>query len=242
MAKRSTATRLSSAVSEPPAQRPLPLRQRRAEGKLLLASGSLVKTLWFRDGRVLFAASSHRGDSLWAFLLRERMVHLDVLREVAFERASRNRPYGALLLERGLLAPKALHQTIQHQIEHIVRSVFALESATVDLLLGPTHETQAIQIALPLPRLVLDGCRHGAAASSWRTRLGGGEIVLLADTTSELLIDLAVDADELALLRLADGSRTLADICTEGPFEPDENGRVLYALASLGLLRRAAPD
>lgn len=257
MPKRSASAQLASASDPSPALRPLPLRDRfrstlerdsvveilshlhrhRAEGTLTLTtSDGVVKCLWARDGHALFATSSHRGDSLWAFLLRERMMPLDLLREVAFERANTNRRYGALLLERGLISPRVLHQTIQRQLEQIIRSFFDVEAGAVDLVLGPIHQIQPIQVALELPRLILDGSRRGPAAASWRERLGGADAVLSAETTPERLIDLGIDENELALLHLVDGKRPVAEVCAKGPFEPDENGRLLYALASLGLL------
>lgn len=257
MPNRTASVQLAPKPGESTVLRPLPLRERhrtslerdpvveilghlhrhRAEGSLTITSNDVVKCLWVRDGHALFATSSHRGDSLWAFLLRERMMPLDLLREVASERANTNRRYGALLLERGLISPRMLHQTIQRQLEHIIRSLFELDAGSVELVLGPAREIQPIQVALELPRLVLDGSRRGPAAGSWQERLGGPDAVLEAKTTPERLIDLGIDEEELALLRLNDGRRPIAEICAQGPFEREENGRLLYALASLGLLR-----
>lgn len=262
MPRRSAAAPSPPPSETPPILRPLAFRDRhrtslesdclveilsqlynhRSEGVLTISADDTVRSLWIRDGRVVFATSSHRGDSLWAFLLRERIMPLDLLREVAFERANTTRPYGALLLERGLISPRRLHEAIKQQLEQVARALFEMSSGAVELVIGPARQYHSIHIDLPLPRLILDGCRHGEGVRRWPERLGGVSSVLLADVTPERLIDLAIDVDELALAKLADGTRTVAEICAEGPHEPDENGRIVYSLACLGLLKPASSD
>jgi hypothetical protein len=51
-----------------------------------------------------------------------------------------------------------------------------------------------------------------------------------------------MDEEELKLLRLVDGKRTLYDVCTSGPFTPAENARLIYAFHVLRLVRRRVAD
>jgi hypothetical protein len=55
----------------------------------------------------------------------------------------------------------------------------------------------------------------------------------------EDVVEIGLDAEEYRLLTLIDGTRTLYDLCTEGPLGPHDNARLLWAFRVLELVRPA---
>ena len=70
-------------------------------------------------------------------------------------------------------------------------------------------------------------------------RLGSKSTVFRAVYDAEDLIELALEKDEYALLRLIDGQRRFYDICNTGPFSMSENARLIYAFRLLGLVEQS---
>jgi hypothetical protein len=103
----------------------LGLTLRSGELSLTVVSGGAAqaKTVWLRDGQVVFAASSDPSDHLGAVLWRSGLVPLDTLERLS-PQVRPERPLGQVLVDEGLLTPAALYDALVVQVREIVLGAF----------------------------------------------------------------------------------------------------------------------
>jgi hypothetical protein len=214
----------------------------RVPGLIECRGGGTVRKVHLRDGAVVHASSSDRADSLGTYLLQSGKITRDqhTLTENV-RKASPEKRLGELLIENGVLSPAQLYEAIQEQIRSIVWSLFSWEEGEVTFSIGEFDEDGMIRIHLPMQQVILQGVKRVPDAKTLVARLGRKDTVFEPTWTTEDLIAAALDEVELQLLRLVDGKRTLYEVCTQGPFSPAENARLVYALHVLRLIRRQPP-
>ena len=211
-------------------------------GKIEISREGTVKEIYIDQGNVIHATSSDRGDSLGAYLYRIGKLSREKLAETLKLRERTGKPYGQLLIEESLLSPEDLYETIRKQMESIVWSVFSWQSGEVTFRIGEFHESLRIKIHLPMRQVIVRGIKKVADTKALVAKLGKKSTLFRPVYETEDLIELALPADEYALLRLIDGQRRFFDICNQGPFSVPDNARLIYAFCLLGLVERASED
>lgn len=211
-------------------------------GKIVISRDETVKEIYIHEGNVVHATSSDRQDSLGAYLYRQGKISREQLSATLKQRERSGKLYGQLLVEEGLLSPKELYGAIRAQMEAIVWSVFSWSNGEVTFQIGEFHDALRIKIHLPMRQLIVRGIRQVADTKTLVTRLGSKATVFKPRYEIEDLIELALDNDEYALLRLIDGERRFFDVCNEGPFGVPENARMIYAFRLLRLIAEADDD
>ncbi len=208
-------------------------------GVIEASRDGVVKRVFIKEGNVVHASSSDREDSLGSYLERSGTLTPEVVVETMRERERSNQRYGVLLIDRGILSPGEVYRAIRKQIEAIVWSLFYWQDGSVSYSIGDFREADAVRIQLPMRQAILQGIKRAPNAKALVARLGRKETVFEPCYRIEELIELALDAEELKLLRLVDGNRSLYDVCIQGPHGPAENGKVMYAFQVLQLVRAA---
>lgn len=206
-------------------------------GLFEVSNGENSKRIVISEGNVIHARSTDRSDRLGAHLYRLGKLSRKDLVETMRERESSDKRHGQLLIEHGLLSPSALYDGIQSQMRAIVWSVFSWKKGEVTFKIGEFSEPDMIKIHLPVRQVIVQGIKKVPDAKALVAKLGRKTTVMRPTYTTEDLIELALDSDEYALLRLVDGEKSLFDICTMGPYSVSENARLLYAYRVLHLIR-----
>lgn len=207
-------------------------------GLFEISAAGTVKRIYITDGNVVHASSTDRADRLGAHLYRAGKLTREQLAETIDLLEKTGKRHGQILLERGMLSPGDLYQAIRRQVESIVWSVFSLQTGEVTFKIGEFNEPLMIKIHIPMRQVIVHGVKQVPDAKALVTRLGKKSTVFRPHYQTEDLIEIALDGEEYALLRLVDGKRTLYEICTEGPYGISENARLLYAYHILHLIER----
>src|SRR5215208_3081673 len=100
-------------------------------GVIEASRGGVVKRVYIKEGSVVHASSSDRDDSLGSYLSRSGALTPELFAETMRERERTQQRYGALLIERGTLAPRQVYEAIRQQIEAIVWSLFEWQEGSV---------------------------------------------------------------------------------------------------------------
>ena len=214
----------------------------RVPGVIEASRGDVVKRIFLRDGSVIHASSTDPQDRLGRHLLRKGLVSQEQFDSTMDERQQSVQRYGEVLVERDVLTPAALYESIQEQMRGIVWSLFSWSKGQVSFSIGEFEEGEMIRIHLPMRQVILQGIKRAPDAKALVARLGRKETVFVPTWATEALIEVALNADELTLLRLIDGRRSLYELCTTGPFTPAENARMIYAFHVLRLMKRPPTD
>lgn len=210
----------------------------RVPGVMTAENENVVKHVYVDGGAVIFASSSDRGDSLGEYLLRTEQIDRGEFETAMEERESSDRRLGEVLIDRGTHSPAEMHLAIQEQIRAIVWTLFSWRRGSVRFRVGPFEDDEMVRIHIPLPQVILEGVREMPDAKDLVGRLGRRQTVFEPSWRTEQLIEAAVKRQEMELLRMVDGERTLYDLCTTGPYSAGENARLLYAFHILQLIER----
>jgi len=214
----------------------------RVPGVVEVRRGAVIKRVYIREGYIIHASSTHREDSLGDYLLRAEIVPKAALESVGRLRQSSTKRLGVLLIEREILAPGEVFESIRKQIESIVWSLFYWQDGEVTFGVGALEEEEMVQIQLPINRVIVQGIKSAPDAKPLVSRLGSKDTVLEPCFDVEDLVETGLDKEDYKLLRRVNGSRTLYQLCGEGPRAPAEAAKLLYAFQVLKLVRRASAE
>lgn len=209
----------------------------RVPGVVEARRGSVIKRVFIRDGYIIHASSSDRRDSLGAFLKRAGTVQDEELERLTQARETSNKRLGVLVIEQGILPPATVLDSIRQQIEEIVWSLFYWQEGTVTFGLGDLKEEDLIQIQLPIKQVIVHGIKSVPDPKPLVSRLGKKETIYEPCYQPESLIETSLAADEFTLLKQVDGTKTLYELCADGPGSLGENAKLIYAFRVLQLIR-----
>lgn len=208
------------------------LRMTRRTGVLTLKNQGCRKTLYIKDGNVIFASSSLAEDRLGDLLLAsERISKEDYKRSVSML-ASKKRQ-GKILVEIGAITPKQLWEGVQDQIRHIVFSLYNWEGGTFFFSEKNLPRKENITADVSIAELIIEGIRRIKQPQVILSKFLSRDVILSrVDTGPKEKTRL--ERFEKHVLDLIDGRRTIEDICWDSEIGEIETLKVLYLLLSLG--------
>jgi len=111
------------------------LHRRKWSGAVCVDTKNGVKKVFFGGGEVVFAGSNMIDDRLGEVIYRESMISLDELTNSAAQ-VDRKTKFGQVLLASNIFSNSALYRALQLQVRQILRSVFMVNSAYVEVSAG----------------------------------------------------------------------------------------------------------
>lgn len=195
------------------------------------------KTIFFRDGQVVFASSTDRADRLGAVLWRQGQVPRQEL-----ERCGRmvrpGRPLGQVLVDEGIFTSGQLYAAMSLQVKEIALAAFLEPEGEFAFLEGPFEEKNAVKLPERTRDLMLEGMKRVEAL----------ELIAQSEVPDrEALVRLTgkvgkgLDPRAERLLEVCDGTRTVRQVIDESQLGVFEGVKTLAALVRQGLVDRMAP-
>ncbi|WP_025323996.1 DUF4388 domain-containing protein [Deferrisoma camini] len=203
-----------------------------------LRAGRVRKTLFFRDGRVVFALSNRLTDTLSRFLLAEGVIDEDTYRDGLVAMKEQGRRMGEYLVAEGVLHPDALHSALRQNLWQKCLDVFSWTEG--EFRIGPFRPPPAEIPGPPfeVDRLVWEGVlevypfdRITAALAPYETLPMG-----LRGDLFDLAARVSLERDHLQFLHLVRrrSGETLGRILADAQGENEV--RILYYLLVYGYL------
>ncbi len=115
---------------------PLPLllqelQQGKASGTLTLVRGGVKKSVFIKNGQIVFATSTEGNDRLGEILVKAGLITSQQL-ETGLAEYRKNvgiKKLGAILVEHGFVSPKGLFTGLKSQVKDIIYSLFLWDQA-----------------------------------------------------------------------------------------------------------------
>lgn len=168
------------------------------------------RTLYFREGQVVFAASSDPADRLGAVLWRQGIVP-----QVELDRCSKlirpGRPLGQVLVDEEILTSGQLYEAITIQVKEILLAACLEQEGEFAFIEGPYDESNAVKLDERTRDLMLAGMKRIEEVEQLAGQVGGRGAILArggADTEG-------LEGPEGKIISLANGRRTVAEIASE---------------------------
>jgi hypothetical protein len=169
-------------------------------GKLVVTAGAARKTVSFRDGQIIFAASTQPHERIGRLLVRLRIITADVLRE-ALAQVKPGVKIGQVLISTGRVSPSNLYSAMTFLAREIAISLFELTEGGFLFLDGPVPSEEVLKLPERTRTILLEGMKRGEDVERLRRRIpatmrvrrgprppppGGENLVLAAGAGREL--------------------------------------------------------
>lgn len=209
------------------------LHERRWSGQLLLTSGGLAKSIQVQEGQLVFASSTDPDDRLGELLLRRGRLGLKDYIE-AGSAVGPGRRFGAILVERELLAPQELVRYVIEHTREIIYGAFRWTEGRYRLDEGAGSD-EAIKLKMSTPDIILQGIRRIDQWSRIGRGCGGLEAVYQrAEDYEAVAAEMELSFEQLSLLTGLNEPTRIEDLCRDSALPDFEVCRTLWAYRVIG--------
>ncbi|HLE56432.1 MAG TPA: DUF4388 domain-containing protein [Rhodothermia bacterium] len=196
-------------------------------------------TIYFHEGRVVFAASTDPDTGLAETLLRMGELNIQQY-NTAMERLVVARRIGGLLCELGYLKPDELTRAVERQASAIVLNAMSYRTGSYTIEFTGEFPEGIISLPMSTERLILDGVRHIEYWSLITRGVGRLDRVLEpvpgADTRT---FQLELSDDESHVLSLLADPQTVEELCARSYLSNFETFRTIWGLLAVNLIQDA---
>jgi hypothetical protein len=220
------------------------LRASRKTGVISFKQDRARKSLYIKDGNVIFATSNLPDERLGDLLLAWGRISKEDYDE-SVKRLGQNRRQGRILIDIGAITPKQLWEGVQDQIRHIVYSLFNWDRGIFLFSQGELPSRENITADVGIADLVAEGIRRMNHMKALEAKFPSKDVILarIDDGVKERV---TLEPFEKHVLDMIDAQRDVTQICRESEIGETETLRVLYMLLSIGYIkvkgRRAKPS
>lgn len=166
-----------------------------------------VKSLYFKNGNVIFATSNIDDDRLGESLIRNKKITEEQL-NIAAKEISPTRKLGKILVDKGFITAKELFLGVRAQIEEIVLSLFRFDTGYFEFK-EENFTDLAASIPINLMNTVLKGLRE--SGSKYRIEILSTPMDITLGFR-ENLMDFELDPNESKIIEFAKARKTIKDI------------------------------
>jgi hypothetical protein len=135
------------------------LQSKKATGTLTLQNHGEVKSIYLREGMVVFASSNLEEDRLGEMLLRSGRITPEQFRISVDILKKTGKRHGSILVEEGFLNPKELFEGLKFQVKEIFTSLFFWEEGFYTFIDGEFSK-QVIPLQLNVADLIAEVIRR----------------------------------------------------------------------------------
>jgi len=209
------------------------LARAEATGSLELVQEPVRRLLLLERGAPVFAISNQHQERFGPRCVREGLLGTDELAALQ-EALGPGESLGRRLVASGALTPERRLALVRQQVEEIAWAGFAWREGSYRIALGPLPARELLELGLLPGPFLLRGIRRAMPAERLRQELPPEHT--LARGRAPAPPDLELGPEQTALLALADGTKSVADLLALTPLPEAEALALLLAGSCLGLL------
>jgi hypothetical protein len=211
------------------------LRVSRKTGVLSFKKDRIRKSLYVKDGNIIFATSNVPTERLGDLLLSWERISKDQY-DRSVSMLGPGRRQGKILIEIGAITPKQLWAGVQDQIRQIVYSLFDWAQGIFFFSQGDLPSRENITADVSISELVVEGIRQIKDMHGLKDKFPSKD-VLLARVDHGQKDRIKLEPFERHVQDLIDGTRSVDDICKDSEIGEPETIKVLYMLISIGYVK-----
>lgn len=214
----------------------------RRTGKLVVLQPDLERTIYWNDGEIVFATSNSAEHALGLFLLRNGKI-TQKQHDESCKRLSGGARHGKVLVQMGAISPQELWWGVKNQVLEIIYSLFTWESGEFAFFETDEQIRERILLSLNTSSIIMEGIRRLDEGAMIRERITSLDTVYAGTGGAPSQIeDLDLNEQEMELLQLIDGDRTIRDLVRESQLTEFETLRILYQLVSARVIEEVREE
>lgn len=216
----------------------------RRSGKLALREGQLDRTILWKDGDIVFAASNSPEHSLGQFLLRNGKITLEQYEE-SKRRVTPQARHGKVLVQMGAISPKDLWWGVKNQVLEIIYSLFTWKGGDFAFYDSATEELSHERIVLQIntSSVIMEGIRRLDESARIREKIPNMEVVFAkVPGVAADLRELDMSDGETEIYNNIDGNLTVRELTGRSELTEFEVTRILFQLLSARLIEIAQEE
>jgi hypothetical protein len=205
------------------------IEQARKTGTILVHGDRYTKKILVRDGRIIASASDDPTDHLGHFLLRQNRITEPQLKKALETQQKTGVMLGKILVTVGLIEEPELYSLLIQKAEETIFGLFLWNDARFEFTEGETPAKIAVPLSLRIEDVLLKGLTWYDEMRNIRETFPTSRSVLRRAGTPLLPAD-GISPGTLAhrVLSMADGRRSIADICFQVHASEFSVSKLLY--------------
>ncbi len=206
-------------------------------GVLRVESDPIFKEIFIKNGDMVYAFSNNKDDGLAEVLLREKKISPEQYKEVDTFFKEKGGKLGKILVELGYLKPKEVFNSVRHQIEEIIQSVFAVEDGEFRFIEGPLPAQELITFRISASNIIYQGIKRLDSIKHIKKAIPSPNAVLtLSPSPLNIFQNVVLDEQDRIILSNIDGIRPLEAILTLSASGETDTLKSICALLSLRII------
>lgn len=206
-----------------------------ATGELRLKRNLILKVIWLKEGRPIYAASNVASERFGRHAVARGAVRAEELvavQELATKEKVRT---GEAMVRMGLIDEARRLELLHDQAQQILWSTFDWVEGEYQYYVPHVARPEVVPLTLPLPPLVLRGLAQ-LPLVRLRARLANAAVPIPAADPAFELHELELDDDQARLVAAADGTKNVEDLLALSDLEERDALALLLGLLELRIL------
>jgi len=213
----------------------------RGTGKLVLEHERMERSIYWKDGEIVFASSNSPEHSLGMFLLRNGKITQQQYDE-SKRRVTATTRHGKLLVQMGAISPKDLWWGVKNQALEIIYSLFSWKDGS--FVFGDTADelvNERIVLSINTSTVIMEGIRRLDESAMIREKITSLDMVFMKVPGAEPDFgSLDMSEHEIALYNTLDGKRSIRALIGGSEMTEFEVTRIVFQLLSARLIEVVA--
>ncbi|MFC2171877.1 DUF4388 domain-containing protein [Acidobacteriota bacterium] len=208
-------------------------------GVLVFSRGDDEKSLYFAEGKLVFASSNDTDERLGERLLRSGTISIGQYEESVKLLQETDKKQGAILCELGYITSEELFNGIQEQLGELIVELFSWKWGDYRFEGQSTSPVGAVEFPLNLNQIILEGVLGLKQWSIIITGLGGTTDIIFECTPDgdAILYDMEISEEIMQIFSLVNGKSTAIQMCSMSFLNEFETLRALRALQAVGAIQ-----
>lgn len=213
------------------------ITQSKESGILTCTVHEYVKSIYLREGQIIFANSNNRDERLGESLLRYGKVTVRNILDCT-NQVRPGRRLGSILCEINAITPEELVDGVRNQVRDIIMSLFQAAQGQYELLLTEVDTHEMIVLNMSTEDIIFDGVKSITSWSRISKGIGPYSSKLYpTEDANKIMLNLTLSGEESHLFSLCErGQFSTEEICNISYLSNFESCRILWAFLMIGAL------
>jgi len=205
-------------------------------GTVVLEKDGATKKIYFNNGDIIFAFSSLNEDRLAEFLVRTGKITAEQRDTLAEAVRTSGKQEGTVLIERGIVRPADLVDSVNLQVKQIILDLFSWRNGAYQFNEGPLPQAEIIPLSMTTATIIMEG----VTALDWqviRKVLPPPETILRPAAVPSRLFRIAdLTPEQKNIYAMINGSRTIEELCSLSVVGDFNTYKAMYALLAIRMV------